>query len=44
MGMVLSIMTATADGENDSSLVMITLMNLAKSCKVDCFTRKAHIF
>ena len=41
MAMVLSIMTATADGENDSSLV-ITVMNLAKNSKADCFTRKAH--
>ena len=44
MAVVLSIMTATADGENDSSLVMITVMNLAKNCEDDCFTRKAHIF
>ena len=39
MAMVLSIMTATPDGENASSLVMITVMNLAKNCKADCFTR-----
>jgi len=36
MGMVLSIMTAAADCENDPSLVMITVMNLAKNCKADC--------
>ena len=42
MAMDLSIMTATTDGENDSGLVMITVMNLAKNCKADCFTRKAH--
>ena len=39
MAMVLSIMTATTDGENDSGLVMITVMSLAKNCKADCFTR-----
>ena len=39
MAMDLSIMTATTDGENDSGLVMITVMNLAKNCKADCFTR-----
>ena len=37
-----SIMTATADSGNNSSLVMITVMNLAENCKADCFTRKAH--
>ena len=44
MAMVLSIMTATADDKNDPSLVMITVMNLAKNCKADCFTRSVHIF
>lgn len=44
MAMVLSIMTATADGENDPSLVVIAVMNLAKNCKADCFTRSVHIF
>ena len=42
--MVTSIITATADGENDSSLVIITVMNVAKNCKADCFTRSVHIF
>ena len=44
VAMVLSIMTATADDKNDPSLVMITVMNLAKNCKADCFTRSVHIF
>lgn len=39
--MVTSIITATADGENDSSLVIITVMNVAKNCKADCFTEKS---
>ena len=42
--MVTSIITATANGENYSSLVMITVMNVAKNCKADCFTRSVHIF
>lgn len=44
VAMFTSIMTATAVGENDPSLVMITVMNLAKNCKADCFTRNVHIF
>ena len=42
VAMFTSIMTAIAYSENNCSLVMITVMNLAENCKADCFTRKAH--
>ena len=43
VAMFTSIITATADSENNSGLVMITVMNLAKNCKADCYQARPDL-